>query len=78
MPYASPELRSKRIQAKHEAGAFATRLGVTPCHYRQVERGTRVGSRTLFLLAGIFLGCDANDLTKPELAARSHATLPAA
>lgn len=62
MPFASPELRTRRKAAGVKASPFAKRVDCSRSHLLNVEARRKPGSDELFARAARELGCTVADL----------------
>ena len=79
MPFASPELRTRRKAAGVKASPFAKRVDCSPSHLLNVEARRKPGSDELFARAARELGCKVSDLigTSPDATGTSAEQQPA-
>jgi transcriptional regulator with XRE-family HTH domain len=62
MPFASPQLRTRRVASGTKSGVLAQKVGVTQSHLINVERGRQPGSPELFARIATALGIDVDQL----------------
>jgi transcriptional regulator with XRE-family HTH domain len=68
MPFASPQLRDRRVASGIKSGALARQVGVTQGHFIHVERGRQPGSPELFARIAAVLGVAADTLIAEDAA----------